>query len=172
MVIAGLALLASLLLACASPGRPASAPTSAILICPEGQQTSTPGACSPAAAAAPGTSRPPPADRKPPAEDALGALRGQWRGEDSEGGAVYELSIGAGTFAQDITRPTPHQGATTCHQQGTVRFEAGLLTWSYEINTCNTDYEGQESSDELADFDGHSFQLRPGGYAIHYTRQR
>lgn len=102
------------------------------------------------------------------------ALRGHWFGEDSDGSAAYDLVVSAdGNFSQTITTLHTNSGrsAGSCLQQGLLRIEGEEVIWSYERNTCNTDYEGKEDPDGLVEQDARHFVLQMEGYQVHYSRR-
>ncbi|MCU0657969.1 MAG: hypothetical protein MUF64_22715 [Polyangiaceae bacterium] len=163
-------------LGCSS--RPASrAPDpSAVLICPEGKNPGGLG-CSSAPVASASSSPPRRATPAPPARptEGLDALVGSWFGEDSDATASYELSISPeGAFTQFINTLDPSSGRPPgrCHQDGIVTRAEGAIVWNFQINTCNSSYEGGEESDQLVEVGPRHFVISTESYQVHYSRTR
>jgi hypothetical protein len=170
------------LVACTPKAPPTTATNAPVEICPEGKTPGPGGTCNdkapaPAASAVPSAA----SERKftvferTPKGGDLGDLVGSWFGEDSDGSASYDLQIAAdGRYTQTITTLNPASGRApgSCHQSGTVRLEGSRVVWFYELNSCNTDYEGREDPDELIEQSRRHFVLSMSSYQIHYNRVR
>jgi hypothetical protein len=169
--------------ACASKAPPPTTATpSPVEICSEGKTPGPGGTCKNkvSASATPVTNSTAPERKftvfeRPAKGGELGDLVGSWIGEDSDGSASYELQIfGDGRYTQTITtlNPTSGRAPGSCHQSGTVRLEGSQLVWFYELNSCNTDYEGREDPDELIEQSRRHFVISMSSYQIHYNRAR
>lgn len=171
------------LFACSGGSKPPVVAATAVEICPEGKVAGPGGACgeapaSPSASATASAGGPKKFTvfERPSARGGdMGGLVGGWFGEDSDGSASYELRISQdGRYTQTITTLNNASGRSpgSCYQEGTVRLEGNQIVWSYEQNSCNTDYEGREDPDELIEQSRRHFVISMGTYQIHYNRQQ
>jgi hypothetical protein len=46
------------------------------------------------------------------------------------------------------------------------------IVWNFQINTCNSSFEGGEATDALVEVSPRHFVLSTESYRVHYTRVR
>lgn len=172
MVVLGLAA------GCAGSSASSGSQVVAVTLCAEGQSLSG-GRCVAVSAprASASTSSVPPL-RRPSAAgtsgESLDGLVGRWVGEDSNGEAIYDLTIHTdGRFEQEISTIPGASGRSegSCLQSGRARVEEGQLFWFFEKNSCNAEYEERESPDRITEQGARSFTLDAGGYQVVYMRK-
>jgi hypothetical protein len=91
---------------------------------------------------------------------------GDWKAVDDDKW-IYELEV---FHDMRFTERIDQTQDATCVQHGRIWLEGDQLYWYYDVNTCNTQYEGKSDPDRLLSVEHDSFTIDLDSYELTYQR--